>query len=37
VLVPTDDYVLALEQPKADLGKIQDDIKNRRQRQEMRE
>jgi hypothetical protein len=38
VLVPTEDYVLALEQPKpADLGKIQEDIMARRQRQEMRE
>lgn len=37
VLVPTDDYILALEQPKADLSRIQDDIKARRQRQQMRE
>ena len=38
VLVPTDDYALALDQPKAaDLNKIQQDIVARKARQEIRE
>ena len=37
VLVPTDDYSLAMDEKKVNLNRIQEDLERRRLRQEARE